>query len=672
MRMTAVLAALIGVLMIQPVSVMAAGQDLQPVQPKLPAVVMPAGPEAAPVPEIPATGEVTLTRQDLATWLDGFLPYAMARGDIPGAVVVVVKDGQILYKQGFGYSDVAKRTPVDPDTTLFRPGSVSKLFTWTAVMQLVEQGKLDLDADVNQYLDFKVPAYDGKPVTLRNIMTHTSGIEETARGLITANPGDSITLEDYVKVIPTRIFAPGTTPSYSNYATTLAGYIVQRVSGQSFDDYIDQHLFAPLGMRHASFRQPLPKSLQPLMSKGYKPGSDEAQGFEIVNPAPAGSLSASGTDMGRFMIAQLQNGVFGSNRILQADTAKEMHGTALTILPPLHRMLLGFYEEDVNGRRVIAHAGDTQWFHSDLDLFIDDGVGLFVSFNSPGKEGVAGKLRTALFKSFANRYLPGPRPEGKVDAATAKQHAQQMAGVYEVSRRSDDTFLSLVYLMSQTKVMANDKGSITVPSVTDLGGQPVRWIEIAPYVWRDATGSDRLAGKVVDGKVVRFAFEPVSPFMVFDRVPWWKSSAWLMPALVIALLALLLTVLAWPVSAMTRRHYKVGYKLSGADARAHRIIRITALVVLATFLAAGITILMMMSSLDRLAPRNDWIVHTLRLLSLVVFPLGAAVSLWNGWTVLRSPRRKWAKFWAIVLVLSCLVIVWAAFAFGLPGYSAHY
>lgn len=620
-----------------------------------------------------APGTAKLTRTDLEAWLDGFMPYAIQRGNIPGAVVVVVKDGQPLLEKGYGYADVAERKPVDPDTTLFRPGSVSKLFTWTAVMQLVEQGKIDLDADVNKYLDFKIPPYDGKPVTMRNIMTHTSGIEETARGLITSNPVDTIPLDHYVKVVPTRIFAPGTTPSYSNYATTLAGYIIQRVSGQSFDDYIDQHLFAPLDMKHASFRQPLPKALLPLAAKGYKPGSDEPEGYEFVNPAPAGSLAASGADMGHFMIAHLDNGAYGSKRILGAATAKQMHETALTILPPLNRMVLGFYEDNVNGHRVIAHAGDTQWFHSDLYLFLDDGIGLFVSFNSAGKEGVAGKIRGTLFKQFASRYLSVPEStDGKVDVATAKQHAQQMAGIYENSRRSDDGFLSMLNLISQTKVVADGKGSIIVPSLTDLGGNSTKWQEIAPYVWRDANGTDRIAAKVVDGKVQRFSAEPFSPFMLFEPVPWWKSSAWLVPALVVGLLALLLTVLAWPLSWFVRRHYRASYALSGRDARAHRMIRLTALAVLVTFIAAAGMAVAMLSSFELLTPRNDWIVHTLRLLSLIVFPIGAAISLWNAWVVLGSRRRWQAKLWAIVLALSCLAILWFSVAFHLVGWSANY
>jgi len=210
--------------------------------------------KALPLPM--PTGEA-LTADDLDAWLDGYMPYALKIGDIAGAVVVVVKDGQVLTQRGYGYADVAKRIPVNPARTLFRPGSVSKLFTWTAVMQQVEQGKLDLDADVNRYLDFRIPDYDGKPITLRNIMTHTTGFDETGKGIIFEDSSRLIPLGDYVKgALPKRIYAPGSTPSYSNYATALAGYIVERVSGQSFDAYVEQRIFAPLGMKsHMKWRR---------------------------------------------------------------------------------------------------------------------------------------------------------------------------------------------------------------------------------------------------------------------------------------------------------------------------------------------------------------------------------------------------------------------------------
>jgi CubicO group peptidase (beta-lactamase class C family) len=318
------------------------------------APLVPAAPQvqvATPPTTPPAPGGHPLTQDDLNAWLDGFMPWALTSGDIAGAVVVVTKDGQILTQKGYGFSDVEKRKPVDPAQTLFRPGSVSKLFTWTAVMQQVEQGKLDLDRDVNTYLDFKIPPYQGKPITLRNIMTHTAGFEEVIKDLIIHDPKGLMPLQRYVKThVPERIFAPGTTPAYSNYATALAGYIVERVSGESFDDYIDRHIFAPLGMANSTFRQPLPANLAPKMSAGYKRASGKAQPFEIVVPAPAGSLSSTGTDMARFMIAHLQNGEFEGKRILSAATAEKMHNSPLTLLPPLNRMELGFFETNINGR----------------------------------------------------------------------------------------------------------------------------------------------------------------------------------------------------------------------------------------------------------------------------------------------------------------------------------
>ncbi|MEQ8935945.1 MAG: serine hydrolase domain-containing protein [Amphiplicatus sp.] len=208
-----------------------------------------------------------LTKADAEAWLDGFMPFALERGGIAGAVVVIVKDGEILTSKGYGYADLETKKPVDPAATMFRPGSISKLFTWTAIMQLVEQGKVDLDADVNAYLDFEIPEAFGGPIKVRHLMTHTAGFEEAIKGIIIEDPEAMLPLDEYVKkALPARVYPAGEVPAYSNYATTLAGYIVARVSGQSFDDYIEQHIFAPIGMTRASFRQPLPADLEPLMS----------------------------------------------------------------------------------------------------------------------------------------------------------------------------------------------------------------------------------------------------------------------------------------------------------------------------------------------------------------------------------------------------------------------
>src|SRR4030081_2292816 len=239
-----------------------------------------------------------LTQEDISIFLDGFMPQQIEQADIAGAVVAVVKDGQLLFSRGYGYSDYEKRIPVSAENTLFRPGSISKLFTWTSVMQLVEQGKLQLDRDVNDYLNFKRPARFGKPTTLRDIMTHRSGLEETIKDLFVGSEKDLRPIAEYLPThLPKQIFPPGTIPAYSNYATTVAAYIVQRVSGQPFEDYVEQHIFVPLNMTHATFRQPLPENLKPLMSNGYSRASQGPKPFEWVEVAPAGSVSASAESM---------------------------------------------------------------------------------------------------------------------------------------------------------------------------------------------------------------------------------------------------------------------------------------------------------------------------------------------------------------------------------------
>src|SRR5581483_10763526 len=259
-----------------------------------------------------------MTPDDVSAFLDGLMPQQLAKDDIAGAVISVVKDGKVIFAKGYGYSDVAKKTPVTPDNTLFRPGSISKLFTWTAVMQLVEQGKLDLDHDVNDYLDFKIPAKFGKPITLRNIMTHTPGFEETVQELFVRDAKDLTPLGEYLKRhLPTRIYPPGTTPAYSNYATAMAGYIVQRVSGQDYYDYIDENILKPLNMAHSTFRQPLPDPLKAMMSNGYQVASQPPKPFEFVEAAPAGSSSVTAMDMTHFMMAHLQNGKYEGAQILK-------------------------------------------------------------------------------------------------------------------------------------------------------------------------------------------------------------------------------------------------------------------------------------------------------------------------------------------------------------------
>lgn len=618
-------------------------------------------------------GTPELTAQDVNAWLDGYMPYALGQGDIAGAVVTIVKDGKILTSRGYGFADVAKRTPVDPDRTLFRPGSVSKLITWTAVMQQVEQGKIDLDADINKYLDFKIPDYNGEPVTMRQLMTHTAGFEEQLKSLI-GHDRDSVPPYDKMlkRWVPERIFAPGTTPAYSNYGTSLAGYIVERVSGEPFDDYVENHIFDPLKMTNSTFRQPLPDSMKPQMATGYNKASGETVDFEIVGPAPAGSMSSTGNDMARFMMAHLNGGELDGARILKPETAKLMHTTFKKFVPPLDGMALGFFETDINGRDVIAHLGDTGAFHTSLHLFPAENTGLYASFNSSGKEGAVNGVRISLFEQFADRYFPAKPDARRVPKEEAAKHSQMMAGNWIASRRADSSFLNVTQLLGQVTLSVGKDGELITPPGMALSAAPAKWVEVEPFVWHDLNSDQRLAAVVEDGKVKRFSTSILSAFTVYERPVWYKNSALLMPLIQISLGILLLTVIFWPVRWAVRRHYKGSLALKGRELLGYRLSRGAALAMLLLLVGWLGLVTMMFSDLENLGGALDPMIVVLQLLSFVVLFGGLAVFGWYAWQVWTGKRRWTAKVWSVALVFAGIVLVWVGLAFHFLKVGTNY
>jgi CubicO group peptidase (beta-lactamase class C family) len=625
--------------------------------------------EAKPesVPANPATTHA-MTADDVGAFLDGIMPQQLARENIAGAVISVVKDGKVLFAKGYGYSDVEKKTPVSPDNTLFRPGSISKLFTWTSVMQLVEQGKLDLDRDINDYLDFKIPATYPKPITLRNVMTHTPGFEETAQELFVADAKDMKPIGTYVKEhLPERIYAPGTTPAYSNYATAVAGYIVQRVSGQDYYDYVDEHIIKPLGMTHSTFRQPLPDSLAPLMSKGYELGSQPAKKFEFVEASPAGSSSVSAMDMTHFMLAHLQDGRYENVQILKPETARLMHSRQFENVPEMNAMCLGFYEETRNGHRIIGHGGDTQYFHSDLHLIPDTQVGFFVSYNSAGKGEV--RAREAVWHAFLDRYYPIQLPQ-EPPVATAAQDADTVSGRYLSSRRSETTILSVLNAAGEVKVFRNEDGTISAADLKDMSGDPIKFREIGPMMFRDVNDQDRLAfkrdssGNLVG--VIDF------PFMVVQRAPWYANSALQLPLIIGSLIVIVLTVLLWPVMALLRWHYAKPLTLTPQQRRLRLLVRLVCVAFIVFFAAYLGFFTAALKDIGMLSPKgNPW----LRLIQLVGWlgVLGTLIALYNAARSWQEPARwLWSRIGDTLIALACLGVIWFVFTWNMLHWSLKY
>ncbi|MBN8734785.1 MAG: beta-lactamase family protein [Xanthomonadales bacterium] len=622
-------------------------------------------------PTLPESAHA-MTAQDLSTFFGGMLPYMLERGDIAGGVVVVVKDGKVLFAQGYGYADLAPRAPVSPATTLFRIGSVSKLFTWTAVMQLVEQRKLDLDRDINDYLDFMIPPRFGKPITLRDLMTHTPGFEDTARDLLPEKAADT-NLEKYLKAhIPARIFPPGKTVAYSNYGAGVAGYIVQRVSGERFDDYIQRHILEPLDMHHSTFAQPLPASLAPLLAKGYASASDgDAQPFELANPAPAGAMTSSALDMANFMIAQLQDGRFGDTRILSQQTAELMHSPQHTSAPGLNGFDLGFYQENRNGQRIIGHGGDTVVFHSDLHLLLDADVGIFMSFNSAGRDGAVNGVRGDIFHAFLDRYFPWQVPSESA-CGNAKADAARVVGSYESSRRNQSA-LRFLYLLGQASVQALPDGTITVSMLNDSAGSPLHWREIGPLHYREVNGQ-ALLDFVADaqGHVLYFATSE-NPTSIMQRTPGRLSPATFGPLLGIVLAILLATLLIWFGGWLVRRRYGRSLELRRAQRIVRRLSRVGVLAGVAV-VVGWLLFVTAISANELLLVRGGltpwmYLLYATGVLAL----LGVLAVIANAAIAWIAPRRgRWVRVGEILLALAMLYLAWFIAAFGLVSFNVRF
>ena len=492
-------------------------------------------------PREPPSGEHQLTAEDVNAWLDGKLPDALKNGDIPGAVVTVVKDGQVVTTRGYGWADTGasggQPVAVDPQTSLFRVASISKIPTSIAAMQLVEQGKVDLDTDISAYLDFEIERRFDEPLTLRHLLTHSAGFDE--HGSLTPTTD----LEAYVKNDPpAQVFAPGTTPGYSNYGMALAGYIVQRVSGQPFETYVREHVLEPAGMTTSTYEQPLPAGLAGSLGPGYTSTGEEVP-FEVMGDFPAGSLTVSAPDFAAFMNAQLSR----SPKLLREETWEQMWSPGLGEDKLGNRakageMGLGYFELTRHGRRIVEHSGDhTRGWHSKFELYPEEKTGIFISYNGDGNgSDSSNNLREDLAQGFADRYFPGEtvKASGSKDSA---DRARQVASSYISSISPWNTFLAAWSpFFGKATIEHTGGGKLILDKA--------QYVEVEPWVWRQVDGRGAIAAQVKDGKVVSLSMGPAVTLL-----PMTPVQQALVPVFGVCLVLLLVVTVAWPVGALRRR-----------------------------------------------------------------------------------------------------------------------
>lgn len=507
----------------------------------------------APAHAEPASDDPDLS--DVGGLVDEVVAEQLKDGDVPGAAVTIVSRGEVVHSKGYGYADLDSKTEVDPDTA-FYTASTAKLFTAAAVLQLEERGKLDLDTDVNEYLDFDIPdTFADRPITITDLLTHTAGFDPdygmVGQGF--SDPKDLPSLRDSVVDPPPRVEPPGTVIAYDNYGVALSGYIVERVAKVPYADYIDEHVYRALGMTGSSATQPYPDAIADNLATGYRPeGGGQTATIGNYSPwTPTGPGQVfTAADMGKFMIDQ-----FAEKSALGEGVPRRLMTQQYTQHEGMPGLGLIYEERQHGDETVLFKGGDGTGFHNDMILLPEAELGVFFTVNGDGGSGLnLGAVADAVLAEYF------PAAEADEPTAIADPDVDAYAGAYQSSRVSHHSILKL-RVMSQSRVIvtANGDGTLTTSDKTLSSKDDVdtqKWVPIEPGVFQEADGPHRIAFD--DGVLT----QPLSQNQVYVKQSWYESPTLHQYVVLVALAILLLGLLGLPLAALRRRDNPRGATLA--------------------------------------------------------------------------------------------------------------
>jgi CubicO group peptidase (beta-lactamase class C family) len=496
---------------------------------------------------------------ELAGFLDAYFADQMGSHHIPGVVFTIVKDGEVLFSKGYGYADLENQIPYDPDQTVFWAASIAKIFSVVAVMQLYEQGLIHLEDDVNQYLvDFQIPDDYPQPVLFHHLLTHTDGFEARIIGDAARTPANLRTLQDVIPAnLPRRIAPPGKFLTYGNYATNLAGMLVEDISGVPFATYMETNIFRPLSMHRTTFKQVLPSEWMSYLAVGYgfSDGLYDSKPFVYVNSLPQGGGRSTATDMAHFMIAMLQDDFFGGTRILNNDTIQLMFQQQFSAHPSLGGITFGLFEISSNDQRLLIRDGDGWGFRSRMVLIPDQNLGFFVNYNNED----ADMLREDLVTQLLDHYYPIATQEQPTPKADFKDRAGQFTGIYRPLQADETTFFKIALLFAQQiQVTDGQDGTLLVTPVNmgdSYGGfeEESRWVEVEPLFFQRVDGSGNLAFGRDDADSIKYLFSGQKYHGAYRKVAWYEEPGLHFALLIVSALFFLVTLLLWPVEVCLKR-----------------------------------------------------------------------------------------------------------------------
>jgi CubicO group peptidase (beta-lactamase class C family) len=400
----------------------------------------------------------------LAAFVDSLMASEMARDRIPGAAFVFVQNGQVLLSRGYGLADVARQRRVVPDSTIWRIGSISKAFTATAVMQLVDRGLVELDAPVERYVHrVAIPHAYPEPITVRQLLDHTAGLDEIRPGTQAPTRELVLPLAEFLEHRLVQVRPPGRTIAYSTYGMTLAGELVEEVSGVDFETFLRRNIWDPLGMARSSID--VPATLSGDVAMGYELQGDSLapQPWEWYHTTPASSVNTTASAMARFLLAHLQESA-GSTPILSPRTMEEMHRHQVTMHPSIPGYALGFNEDFIGDLRVLEHGGNVAGFSALMVLVPSERAGFFVVNHVEGST-----LRNNLKWLLLERFFPAARRRHPVPATlppSEQFRPERFAGQY----------IPLTSCFSCQPVRAGSVLRVTANPDGTLGFVGARWI----------------------------------------------------------------------------------------------------------------------------------------------------------------------------------------------------
>lgn len=591
-----------------------------------------------------------ITAENVAAFFDTAFDVQRQDHELTGAVVSVVYRGEVLFKGGYGWADLEKRVPSDPDRSLFRIASISKTFVWTAIMQLVEQGKLDLEDDVNSYIDFQIPATFEAPIRIKHLLAHTPGFEEKGIGSRARTAEDLLPLGEYLATMqPARVRPPGEHVSYSNYGAALAGYIIERVSGLSWADYVDENILKPLQMNSTNTQSPLVADFSARHAIGYKyqAGRFVSTPFAFENDAPAGHMSTTAADMTRFMLAHLNGGAYGEARILREETSRQMQTPLFASHDGISPVLHGFYRSDRNDQLVFGHGGDVNQFHSNMSLIPGHELGVFVSFNSdPGAAA-----RSNLIAAFVDHFFPVAFLRAAPEAIAV--NLQDYAGDYIPLRANVSTFERLSIIVNSLSISVRDDELLV------SGRNTNRWRATAPdrftahYTDRTMVFERNESGKVSHVLIG-------SPFGTFKRVNGLDAPGNIRSLMAFAVMVALLAVIGYS--------YRVFSRAPVVNRLPARDVFIGWLYALALVGLNAQLVLILTGSVDEFAYGVPLNMHINLLLINVNMLIGVAVIFFSIRQWLTGIGSLNARLRYSALALAAIVYLWIAYYFNILAY----